>query len=118
MGGAVLRRRHAEPAAEARRERADAAQPDGEADVRDRAIGGAKKRRGPLQPAHEEVLVRRLAERAAELTAEVRGRELRSVRERLHIERLAVTRVDEVFRAEQVACGMRSEHRGEYGRGR
>ena len=73
MGGAVLGRSHSEPATEARREGTDAAQPDREADVRDRAVGRTEERRGSLQPAHEEVLVRRLAELAPELTAEVRG---------------------------------------------
>ena len=117
MGSAVLRRRHAEPPAEARRERADAAQSDGEADVRDRSIGGAQERRRALEPAHEEVLVRRLAELAAELAAEVRRRELRGAREGLHVERLAVPRVDEILRAEKMACGVRGEHASEYGRG-
>src|SRR6266566_769940 len=70
--------RHAERSAETRRERPDAAQSDGEADIRDRAVGVPKQRGGTLEPARQEVLVRRLAERAPELPAEVRSREPRS----------------------------------------
>ena len=91
-----------ERAAEARGERPDAAQPDGEADVRDRAVGVAQQRRRPLQPARQEVLVRRLAEGPAELAAEVRGREVRGAGERRHVELLAVAGVGEVLRAEEV----------------
>ena len=58
--------------------------------------------------------MRRLAELAAELAAEVRGRELRRAREGLHVERLAVARVDEVLRAQEMACGMRGESWLEY----
>jgi hypothetical protein len=70
--GAVGGRGDPVRAAEARRERPDAAQPDQQADVCDRAIGVAEQRRGALQPAGEEVVVGRLAERPAELAAEVR----------------------------------------------
>jgi hypothetical protein len=89
-------------AAEARRERADAPQSDQEADVRDRAVGVAQERRRALQPAGEEVLVRRLAECPAELAAEVRSREVGGPRKRLDVERLAVAGVDEVLRAQEV----------------
>ena len=65
-------------AAEARRERADALQADRGADLGDVAVGVPQQRRGPLEPAREQVLVRRLAERAPELAAEVRGGEVRS----------------------------------------
>ena len=63
-----------------------------------------EQRRGALQPAGEEVLVRRLTECPAELAAEVGGREVRRRGERGDVERLAVARVDQVFRAEQVPC--------------
>ena len=46
--------------------------------------------------------MRRLAEGAAELAAEVRGGEVRGAGERGHVERLAVARVDRVLRAQQV----------------
>ena len=39
-------------------------QPDRDADLGDRAVGGAQQRRGPLEAAREQVGVRRLAERA------------------------------------------------------
>ena len=58
--------------------------------------------------------MRRLAELASELAAEVRRRELRGARERLYVERITVARVDEVLRAEQVTCGMWGEHCREY----
>src|SRR5689334_18322783 len=70
-GGAVGRRRLAVGAREARRERADAAQADREADLGDLAVGAAQERRGALEPARQQVGVRRLAERLAELAAEM-----------------------------------------------
>ena len=70
---AVGGRGHAVDAAEARGERADAAQADVEADVGDRPVGVAQQRGRPLHPAGQQVLVRRLAERAPELAAEVRA---------------------------------------------
>jgi hypothetical protein len=42
--------------------------------------------------------MRRLAEGAPKLTAEVRGREPRGLREGRDVERLAVARVDQVLR--------------------
>ena len=59
-----------------------------------RAVGVAQQRGGALEAAGEEVLVRRLAERAPELAAEVRGRQVRGAGERRHVERLAIARVD------------------------
>ena len=50
--------------------------------------------------------MRRLAERPAELAAEVRPREVGGPRERLDVERLAVAGVDEVLRAQEVADRM------------
>ena len=96
--------------AEGRRERPDAAQSDREADVCDRAVGVAQQRRRTLQPARQKVLVRRLAERPAELTAEVRLREARRASQLRHVERLAVARVGEVLRAEQVPRWIRRDH--------
>src|SRR5713101_6715516 len=52
--------RHAERTAEARRERPDAAQSDGEADVRDRPVGVAQQLSSALEPASQEVPVRGL----------------------------------------------------------
>src|SRR5712692_7267616 len=98
MGGPVGRRGESERPAEGRGERADAAQADSEADVRDRAVGVAEQRRRALHPAGQEVLVRRLAEGPAELAAEVRGREVRGTGERGNVERLAVAGVDQVLR--------------------
>src|SRR4051812_41555728 len=55
---------------EAGGERADALQADAEADVGDRTVRDPEERGGALEPAGEQVLVRRLAERAPELAAE------------------------------------------------
>src|SRR5919199_3619346 len=104
MRGAVGRRRHPVRAAEARGERADALQADGRADVGDRPIGVPQQRRRALEPAREQVLVRRLSERAPELATEVRRREVRRACERGHVERLAVAGVDDVARAQEVPC--------------
>ena len=95
--------RHAERATEARCERTDAREADVEADVRDRTVGVAKQLGGALEPSREEVLVRRLAERPPELSAEVCGREASCARECRHIERLSIAGVDQVLGAEQVA---------------
>src|SRR6185437_9610691 len=83
MGGAIGGRREPVGASEAGRERADAAQANRHADVRDRVVGVAQERGGPLQAAGQQVLVRRLPEGAAELAAEVGRREVGRPRERL-----------------------------------
>src|SRR5580765_2688464 len=72
---AVDRGRPAVGPAEARGEAADAAEPDGEADLRDAAVSRAQQLGGALEPAGEQVLVRRLPEGPPELAAEVRRRE-------------------------------------------
>src|SRR6185437_13369910 len=87
---------------EAGRERADAAQANRHADVRDRVVGVAQERGGPLQAAGQQVLVRRLPEGAAELAAEVGRREVGRPRERLHVEALAVAGVDQVLGTQEV----------------
>ena len=69
-----------------------------------RPVGAAQQRRRALEPPGEQVLVRRLAERPAELAAEVGRREVRGPRERGHVERLAVARVDQVLGAQEVTC--------------
>ena len=70
--------------------------PTREADVGDRAVGVAQQRRRALEPAGQQVLVRRLAERAAELAAEVRAREAGGARHVVDVERLEEARVGEV----------------------
>ena len=55
--------------------------------------------------------MRRLAEGAAKLTAEVRAREAGGAGEILDAERLAVAAVGQVFGAQQVADGRDEEHR-------
>ena len=55
---------------------------------RDRAVGLAQQLHRALDPAALKVAVRRLAERRAELAAEVRGRDVGDARERRNVERL------------------------------
>ena len=74
-GRTVAGRRHAVGAREARGERADALQADRETDLGDGAVGVAQQRGGALEAAREQVGVRRLAERATKLAAEVSPRE-------------------------------------------
>jgi hypothetical protein len=54
--------------------------------------------------------VRRVAKGPAELTREMRGREMRGPGERRHVEPLAVAGVDQVLRAEEVADWMDRRH--------
>ena len=103
MRGSVLGGGDAVDAAEAGREGADALQADGQADVRHRAVGVAQQLGSALEPAGEQVLVRRLAEGAPELTAEMRGRDERRARQRRDVERFAVAGVDEILRAQEMA---------------
>jgi hypothetical protein len=56
-----------------------------------------------LDPAREQVLVRRLPKGALEAAAEVRGRRVCALRKRGDVKGLRVVRVDEVARAEKVA---------------
>ena len=111
MRGAIGRRGHPERPAEGRRERPDAPQADEEADVRHGAVGVAQQRGGALHPPGEEVLVRRLPERPPELAAEMGGREVRRLRERRDVERLAIAGVGEVLCAQEVPHRVHDAHR-------
>src|SRR5579864_5873064 len=66
-GCAVGRGRDSVGAGEARGERADAAQADGEADLGDAAVGRAKQCSGALEPSREQVRMGRLTEGTLEL---------------------------------------------------
>src|SRR5205823_14912337 len=114
FGRAVGRWRHAERAAEARRERADAPQPHRKTDLGDCAIGRAQEQGGSLEPADQEVLMRSRAEGTVELAAEVRGRQSRRAGKRAHVELIAVASVNEVSRAQEVPRGMDVGHCPEY----
>lgn len=114
MRGAVLRRRHAEGAPEARREGADAAQPDRKADVGDGAVRRTEERRRTLESPLEEIAVRRRTEGATELAAEVPGREPRGPGECRHVERFAIARVHQVLGAQKMPSGVRDRHAQEY----
>ena len=88
--------------------------PTDEADLGDRAVGRPQQRRGALEPAGQQVGVRRLAERAPELAAEVRAREAGGAGHVVDAERLEVAGVGEVLGAQQVAGGRDECHRGQY----
>src|SRR2546421_6234467 len=96
---------------EARRERPDALQTHGEADLRDRPVGGSEQGRGTLQAPGQQVRVRRLAEGPAELAAEVRSREARGPRQVLYAERFEIAAVGGILGAEQVAGRWDEGHR-------
>jgi hypothetical protein len=54
--------------------------------------------------------VRRLAERLAELAAEVRGGKMRGACERGHVQGIGIARVDEVFRPQQMSGRRMADH--------
>src|SRR5882757_2566023 len=93
---AIRRRRDPVRAHKARGERADAAQPDCEADRDNGAVGRAKQGSGTLQPSCQQVRMRRLAEGTPELTAEVRARKTRRPRQIGDAERLRVAGIDQI----------------------
>ena len=108
-------------AAEGRGERADAGDAYGEADLRNPQIRLAQQMPRALDPARQEVLVWRLAERAPESPAEVARRDVRRARERLEIELLGVAAVDEIASVEEMARewgGGHAWHDAEPGPGR
>src|SRR5206468_6901391 len=109
-GGAVGGRRSAEHPGEARRERAEALEADREADVGDRAVGRAQEGGGPLEAASEEVGVRRVAERPAELPAEMGAGETGGAGEVIDVERLEIASVGEILGPEEMAGGRKRGH--------
>ena len=70
----------------------------------------AEKTAESLQAAGEQVGVRRLAERAAELAAEVGARQARGSGQVVHVQRLEVAGVGQVLGAQQVAGGREEGH--------
>ena len=70
-----------------------------------------QQRGGALEPAGQQVPVRRLAEGALELAAEVRARQPGGARQVVDVERLEVAGVGEVLGAEQVTGGRDERHR-------
>ena len=71
----------------------------------------AQQRGGPPEAPRQQVGVRRLAERPAELAAEVRARKPGCPREVVHVERLEIARVGQVLGPEEVARGWREGRR-------
>ena len=116
---AVRSRRHAVGSRKAGGKRANASEADGEADVRDGAVGGAEKRRGTLQAPGEQVRVRRFAEGSPKLAAEVGARKSGGAGQILNSQGLDVVGVSDVFRTEQVAGRRGVDHLNQYrGHGR
>ena len=111
---AVGRRRQPMGTREARRERADAAQPDLETDRHHGPVGRAKQRRCPLEAAGQEIRVRRLAVRAPELPAEMglgqsgRGGQIRDS------QRLRIPAVDEIPCPQKMALRRDDTHAAQY----
>src|SRR4029453_14591388 len=116
VGGPVGSRTHAERPMEGRGERADAPEADVQTDLRDRPVRVPEERGRPLHPTHQQVAMGRLAEGAAELAAEVRGREARGAREGRYIKGIAIAGVNEVLRSEEMSGGMRVGHSSASGR--
>ncbi len=102
MGSPVSRGRLPVGAAEARGEGADALQADGEADLSDRGVGVTQQRRGALQPSRQQIGVRRLAEGAAELAAEVGAGKTGGTGEIVNAKWLEVTGIGQVLGAEKM----------------
>jgi hypothetical protein len=94
--------RHPVCALEARRKGADATKADTCADFRHRAVGAPQHRRSALEPAREQVRVRRLAESAPELAAEVTAREASGTSKIIDTQRLEVAGVREISCAQEM----------------
>ena len=67
---------------------------------------------GALEPAREEVLVRRLAKHAAELPTEVGGREVGHFRQGGHVERLPIAGIHQILCAQEVTRRMEGRMEG------
>src|SRR5204863_9260724 len=75
-----------------------------------RAVRVAQQSGGALEPPGEQIGVRRLAERAAELAAEVGTRETGRAGQVVHAERVGVASIGEVLCTQQVAGGGNEGH--------
>src|SRR2546423_238896 len=104
--GAVARRRLPHDRAERAAECAEADEADVEADVGHRSVRFAQQLHRPLDPAPLEVAVRRLAERGAELPAEVSRRGVRDACERGNVERLGERTIHGVTSAQHAAVAV------------
>jgi hypothetical protein len=101
-GAPVSGRRNADAPGEGGREGPDALEAHGEADSRDAVFGCAQQVLGALQPPAQQVLVRRLPEDPSKAAAEVARGDVRLARERLQVERLVVSPIDQVTSAKEV----------------
>lgn len=109
MGCTVCGRRRAVDPREARCERPHAPKADHETDLDHGSIGGTQQGRCALEPPCEQVLVRRLTERLAELATEVRRGKVGSASQLRHAEGLRVPGIDQISCAEEVS-GVRMRH--------
>src|SRR5512133_262558 len=101
----ILGGRLPEHARKAGGERANALEADGEADVGHGAVACPQEGRGSLQPTSQEVRVRRLAECAPELTAEMGAGQPGGAGKVVDVQRLEVASVGEILRAQEVPAG-------------
>jgi hypothetical protein len=92
-------RRDAVRPREARGEGPDTSQPDGEADLDDRAVRRAQQCGGALEPTRQQVGVWRLPEGLAELAAEMGPRKSGRRREIIDAERIRIAGIRDVFGA-------------------
>jgi hypothetical protein len=93
-------------------ERAEAAEPDIEADIGDAAVRRSQQEHRALDAAALQIAVRCLAERVAERADEVRRRHLRDLREARDAERLGKRAIHGVPGAKHLAIALfdRSRH--------
>src|SRR5437762_2477363 len=103
---AVLRGRLADDRAKRATEGAQAVEAHVEADLGDRTRGLAQQLHRTLHAAALQVAVRRLAERGAELAAEMRRGYVGDARERLHIERRGERAIDRVAGAKHATVAV------------
>lgn len=107
---AIRGRRDAIRVREARRERADALQPDREADICHGAVGCAQQRGGALEAPGEQVGVGGFAVRAPKLATEVGAGQTGGAGEILHPQLLEVPRVSEILCPQEVTGWRNKDH--------
>lgn len=112
-GGAIGGWRLPEGAAEAGRERADALQPDREADLGDRVVGGAQQAGGALEAPRQKVGVRRLAEGTPKLAAEMSAGEAGGASHVIDAKWFEVASVGKVPGAQEMPGRWDMSHAGE-----
>src|SRR2546430_2144088 len=104
--GSIRRRRLPHDRPKRAAEGAEAVEPNVEANLGDGTLRLAQQLHGPLHPAALQVAMRRLAERGAELTAEMRRRYVGDTRERIDVEGLGEGAVHRVASPQHAAVAV------------